>query len=163
MKDDTPVYTKQFPIPRAYEEHVKTQIQDLLAAGLIERTKSPYNSALFCIPKGDAVRQSQMTNTPLQCKDLRVVQDFRAINAQTLPDKYSIRTVESCLASVGTFKGKCFSTIDLSSAFWQMNHQNHIQLSQSLDLDNFAGQEGPWVLRVAPRLSHASWTTSCMG
>ncbi len=148
MEDKTPVYNKQFPIPAAYNDQVRQHLKDLEAAGLIERTKSPYNSPLFCVPKGDAVRVADGEQRKLTIKEIRVVQDFRQVNAKTLPDKYSIRTVESCLASVGHAGGRFFSTIDLSSAFWQM----------SLDKDS-----KPFTAFTVPGFGQFQWTRGAMG
>jgi len=42
------------------------------------------------------------------------------INRQSLPDRYSIRSVDACLAEVGHAQSKVFSTLDLSNSFWQL-------------------------------------------
>ena len=118
LSDSTPAYTKQFPIPVAYQDAVSQHLSDLQRYGLVTRATSPYNAPIFCVPKG--IAQKDKSIKIITPEGLRVVQDFRLLNSKTIPDKYSIQTVESCIASVGKLNSKFFSTIDLSSAFWQM-------------------------------------------
>jgi hypothetical protein len=47
-------------------------------------------------------------------------QDFRAINQQTMVDKYSMRDVQECIDKIGRAGSSIFSTIDLTSGFRQM-------------------------------------------
>lgn len=42
------------------------------------------------------------------------------LNAQTYPDRYSMRDVSDCIDEIGRSESKIFSTIDLTSGFWQM-------------------------------------------
>jgi hypothetical protein len=49
-----------------------------------------------------------------------LVQDFRALNQQTYIDKYSMRDVSDCIQEIGKSESTIFSTIDLTSGFWQM-------------------------------------------
>jgi hypothetical protein len=51
---------------------------------------------------------------------IQIVQDFRAINQQTMVDKYSMRDVQECIDKIGRAGSSIFSTIDLTSGFWQM-------------------------------------------
>ncbi len=51
---------------------------------------------------------------------LRVVLDYRDINEKTFPDKYIIRDVRECCDEVGKEKSKIFSSLDLTSGFWQL-------------------------------------------
>jgi len=107
LRDKEPVYTKQFPIPEAQYLFIKSQIAKWLTLGLIQPSRSKYNAPIFCVKKKDSGQ-------------LRVVLDYRRLNEKTLPDKYSMRTVEECIATVGNDRSKIFSTLDLTSGFWQM-------------------------------------------
>jgi hypothetical protein len=49
-----------------------------------------------------------------------IVQDFRAINQQTMVNKYSMRDVQECIDESGRAGSSIFSTIDLTSGFCQM-------------------------------------------
>ena len=107
MRHNEPIYTKQFPIPTSQMRTVKDSVKEWVKLGVIEQTQSKYNSPIFCVPKKDN-------------QGLRICQDYRRINAASLPDKYSIRTVEDCIAEIGEHKATKFAAIDLRHSFYQM-------------------------------------------
>ena len=135
MNDDEPVYTQQFPIPTAHLAEIKESIQEWLRHGIIERADSKYNSPIFCVKKKDGV-------------GLRVVLDFRRVNARTLPSHYCIRTVQDCIAELGNSGAKVFSGIDLKAAFWQLPLRE-----QDRDKTAF----------TVPGTGTFRWTVACMG
>ena len=100
------MYIKQFRLPDAYEESVREQVGDWIKMGVVQPSLSKYNSPIFAVKKKDG--------------NIRLVQDFRALNERTFPDKYSMRDIQDCLDEVGKSNSKVFSTIDLTSGFWQM-------------------------------------------
>ena len=106
MKDDMPRHQKQFPIPLAHRETIYNWVDELLASGAIELSRSLYNSPIFLIKKPHN-------------GGLRAVLDFRAINSASLPDRYNIREVRECLDEVGQNNSDTFSCLDLVSGFWQ--------------------------------------------
>jgi hypothetical protein len=106
MKNNEPIFRKQFQIPDAHRLQLETQIQDWLKLGVIQPSKSRYNSPMFLVPKKDG--------------SLRVVQDFRALNANSHDDRYSMKDVSECIGDIGRAGSTIFSTLDLTSGFWQM-------------------------------------------
>jgi hypothetical protein len=106
LKDETPVYRKQFKIPEGHLEAVQNQVKEWLKLDIVQPSRSRYNSPIFVVKKKDG--------------SFRLVQDFRALNAQTYPDRYSMRDVNDCIDEIGRSESKIFSTIDLTSGFWQM-------------------------------------------
>ena len=106
LKDQTPVYRSQFRIPEAHMELIKSSVAAWQDIGIIQPANSPYNSPIFCVPKKEG-------------KGLRVVLDYRAINAHSLPDRYSIKTVEECIADIGRAGSTVFASLDQRSGFWQ--------------------------------------------
>jgi hypothetical protein len=50
----------------------------------------------------------------------RVVQDFCSLNAKTYVDKYSTKDVQECISEIGCAGSTIFTTLDLTSGFWQM-------------------------------------------
>ena len=102
---------------------------------MVKRTNSLYNSPLFCVPK----KQGQ---------GLRIVQDFRALNTHSHIDKYSMKEITECIGDIGRANSTIFSTLDLTSGFWQMKlHED----SQHLTAFTIPGK------------GQFSWVTSPMG
>ena len=135
LRSREPTYAKQFSIPDAHMETIKTHMRDWLKLGIVESTKSPFNAPIFCVPKKEG-------------HGLRVVLDYRRLNAATLPDKYSMRTVDDCLMEIGRKRSKIFSTIDLTSGFWQM------QLAKGAR---------PYTAFTIPGWGQFQWTRGAMG
>jgi hypothetical protein len=133
LRDKEPVYTQQYRLPLDQLELIKEHIIAWLRSGVIERTKSRYNSPVFCVPKKEG-------------HGIRVVLDYRRLNAKTLPDKYSIRTIEQCIEEVGRMDSKVFSCIDLRSGFWQMKLDED---SRKYTAFTYPG-EGQFQFRTAP-------------
>jgi hypothetical protein len=58
-----------------------------LQAGIIERSRSPYNSPIFCAPKKEG-------------QGLRCVLDYRKVKQSSFSDRYALRTIDECLETV---------------------------------------------------------------
>jgi hypothetical protein len=54
---------------------------------------------------------------------LRCVLDYRRVNSSSFSDRYALRTIDECLETVGRARSKVYSTLDCSSAFWQLQLQ----------------------------------------
>jgi hypothetical protein len=106
MKTDEPVYVKQFKIPEAHHQYLQDQVKEWLRLGIIQPSQSRYNSLVFLVEKKDGSK--------------RVVQDFRSLNANTYVDKYSMKDVQECISEIGRAGSTIFTTLDLTSGFWQM-------------------------------------------
>ena len=107
MKTVEPIHTKQFPIPWAHREKMDEYVRELLAKGCVEPSRSPYNSPVFGVPKKDG--------------GVRMVLDYRRINDNSYEDKHVIKEVQDCIDTVGERGSTFFSTLDLTSGFWQQN------------------------------------------
>ncbi len=106
MKTEEPVYVKQFKIPEAHHQYLQDQVKEWLRLGIIQPSRSRYNSPVFLVEKKDGTK--------------RVVQDFRSLNANTYVDKYSMKDVQECISEIGRAGSTIFTTLDLTSGFWQM-------------------------------------------
>jgi hypothetical protein len=135
LRDTEPQYTKQFPLSPEEYKLIKANLKDWIRIGIVEPAHSPYNSPLFCVRKKEG-------------QGLRVVLDYRKLNAHTLPDRYSIRTVDECIREVGFAGSKIFTTLDLTAGFWQMAME---ELSR------------PYTAFTLPGDGQFQWITSPMG
>jgi len=106
LRDKEPVYTKQFPLKPEEYQKIRHDVAEWIRIGIVEPANSPYNSPIFCVKKPD--------------DSLRVVLDYRMVNAKSFPDRYSIRGVDECIREVGYAGAKFFTTLDLTASFWQM-------------------------------------------
>ena len=52
---------------------------------------------------------------------MRAVLDFCEVNNASVPDQYTIREICDCVDEIGLAGSKIFSTIDLTSGFWQQS------------------------------------------
>ena len=135
LKDNAPVYRKQFKIPEAHQNFIEQSLDEWLKLGVVKRANSLYNSPIFCVPK----KQGQ---------GLRVVQDFRELNNHSHIDKYSMKEITECIGDIGRANSTIFSTLDLTSGFWQMQLD---EKSQHLTAFTIPGQ------------GQYQWITSPMG
>lgn len=107
LKHKDPLYIKQFKIPDVHRKMLEEQVKEWLKLGIIQRSNSKYNSPVFIVPKKE----------PGQ---FRFVQDFRQLNQHSLDDKYCMKDVNECIGEIGRAGSTIFSTLDLTSGFWQM-------------------------------------------
>jgi len=54
LKDNNPIYRKQFKIPEAHQDFIKATLDEWLQLGVVKWSNSLYNSLLFCMPKNKA-------------------------------------------------------------------------------------------------------------
>ncbi len=76
LKSDEPIYVKQFKIPDTHCQEVEKHVLEWLKLGVIQPARSCYNSPIFAVMKKDG--------------NVRLVQDFRALNNASYTDKYSM-------------------------------------------------------------------------
>lgn len=107
--DDTPVFQKNYRLPQIYEADIEEHIQNLLKTKVIQKSKSPYNSPIWIVPKKMDASGKRKT---------RLVIDFRKLNQKTIEDKFPLPNIDTLLDHIG--KPKFFTTLDLHSGFHQI-------------------------------------------
>lgn len=108
LKSKEPVHKKQFRVPWEHQGFLDEYVDGLLNKGCITASRSPYNAPIFCVKKPHG-------------HGLRVVQDFRALNDACYDDRYIIREVQQCIDEIGQRGSRIFSSLDLTSGFWQLS------------------------------------------
>jgi transposase InsO family protein len=102
-----PIFTKQFPIPLEHYDVIEKNLRQWLQLGIVAPARSKFNSPIFCVPKKEG-------------QGWRVVLDYRKINSSSKLDNYSIRCIDEYLLEIGKAGSTIFSSLDLTSGFWQM-------------------------------------------
>ena len=134
LKSNEPIFVKQFRIPDAHQEEVERHVAEWLKLGVVEPSRSKYNSPICAVTKKNG--------------GVRLVQDFRALNTQTYIDKYSMHDIEGCMNQIGRSGSRIFSTLDLTAGFWQMLLEPRCR---------------PYTVFTVPGMGQYQWVTSPMG
>src|SRR4029077_16457482 len=88
----------------AEQSVIKKNIHNMLEAGVIEPSRSPWSSRIVLTKKRDG--------SPRFCVD------YRQLNDLTLKDSYPLPLQQDVMDFLST--ARFFSTIDLASGFWQI-------------------------------------------
>ncbi len=97
MKDNKPVYRKQFKIPDAHQPFLEKSLSDWLKLGVVQKSDSHYNSPMFCVPKKGGNGYS-------------IVQDYWVLNQKSLMDKYTMKDIHECIGNIGRAESIIFTT-----------------------------------------------------
>ena len=124
--------------PKEHEE-LQAQIDDLLAQGHIRPSSSPYGAPVLFVPKKDG--------------RWRMCVDYRALNRQTVRDRYPLPRIDDLLDRLG--KARHFTTLDLASGY----HQIAVK-EQDIPKTAFRTQRGQFEFVVMPfGVTNALWNT----
>ena len=92
-----------YTVPYCYKEAVKERINELLNKGIIRRSCSEYMNPITVVPKKDG--------------SVRVCGDYRALNAITRSDCFTLPRIDYIKSHI---RGNVFSTLDLKDGFFQV-------------------------------------------
>ena len=104
LTDDIPIRDPYRRVPPAQLDEYRVAVQDLLEAGVIRESNSPYASPVVLVRKKDG--------------GLQVCVDFRKLNAKTVRDAYPIHRIAEILESL--HGAKWFCSLDLQSGYLQV-------------------------------------------
>ena len=104
VSDPVPFKERFRRIPPPLLDEVKSHLSEMLDAGVIIPSKSPWSNAVVLVRKKD--------------KGLRFCIDFRRLNARTIKDSYALPRIDEALDSLQG--AQYFSSLDLKSGFWQI-------------------------------------------
>ena len=100
------IHTKQFRQPPHLTAELKRETQKLLNAGIIQRSKSLYNSPAFIIRKASG--------------GYRFIVDLRAINKHIIKETESSINIEHVVLELSYRRPRYFSKLDFKCGFFQI-------------------------------------------
>jgi hypothetical protein len=100
-----PVKRKAIPLNVKEQDKLQETLQQLLSEGLIRKSESPWAAPVFFVPKDNGV-------------SLRMVVDYRWLNAEITRNSTSLPHVKELMARIG--KSRVFSKLDLRSGYHQV-------------------------------------------
>ena len=137
LTDDTPIRERPRRVPPAMYDELRQHITEMLAAGAIRRSNSPWSSNVVLVRKKDG--------------KLRVCIDYRKLNAKTIRDAYHIPLIEATLDRLSG--SKWFTTLDLQAGYWQIEINEDDKAKTAFSVGNmglFEAERMPFGLTNAP-------------
>ncbi|KAI4883695.1 hypothetical protein NFI96_009130 [Prochilodus magdalenae] len=104
LNDPRPFRERSRRIAPADIDDVRQHINELLAAGVIKESRSPYASPIVVARKKNGC--------------VRMCIDYRTLNARTIPDQYTMPRIDDALDCLSG--SKWFSVLDLRSGYYQI-------------------------------------------
>ncbi|KAJ0039446.1 hypothetical protein NL108_014130 [Boleophthalmus pectinirostris] len=104
LSDETPFKFRPRPIHPHDVEAVRKHLQELLDAGVIRESESPFASPIVVVRKKDG--------------SVRLCIDYRKLNLQTIKDAYALPNLQEAFSALAG--SKWFSVLDLKSGYYQI-------------------------------------------
>ena len=104
IENDEPFKERFWPIPPPLLEEVHASLRDMLEAGVIHLSQSPWCNAVIVVQKKDGT--------------LHFCIHFRHLNARTKKDLYPLPWIQEALESMA--ESVHFSSMDFKLGFWQI-------------------------------------------
>ena len=148
LVDSKPFRLPYRKIPPAQWQDVRKLLIEMEATGVIRPSKSPYASPVVLVTKKDG--------------SLRLCIDYRKLNSCSTRDAFPLPRIEEALEALG--QAKFFSTLDLTSGYWQVEvaeHDKH-KTAFSTPMGLFEANRMPFGLQNAPS-TFQRLMTCCFG
>ena len=149
LTDETPFKEPYRRKPSGLYVEVRVHLKEMLDAGAIRESESPYSSNVVLVRKKDG--------------SLRFCIDFRKLNNRTVRDSYNLPRIDD---TIDTLVGaKYFTKLDLHSGYWQVEMEESNKAKTAFSIGNLGFYE---CNRMAFRLTNVPATFQrlmecCMG
>ena len=127
--DHDPIKMRPYIIPLQDRQIVDKVIDEMLEAGVIQRSQSPWSFSLVVVSIKDGSK--------------RLCVDFRNLNEITEKNSYPLPPIDDILSMLG--KAKYFTSLDLKSGYWQVRMSD-----KDKEKTAFACQKGLFKFNVMP-------------
>ena len=136
LMDARPFRQRSRRLTPADIEDVRKHLQDLLQAGIIKESRSPYASPIVIVRKKNGA--------------VRMCIDYRLLNSRTVPDQYTTPCIDEVLNVLSG--SKWFSVLDLRSGYYQiaMNKEDQEKTAFICPLGFFEFERMPQGITGAP-------------
>ena len=104
LHDQTPYKERPRPIHPSDREAVRQHLRELLDAGIIRESESPFASPVVLVRKKNG--------------QIRLCIDYRKLNARTIKDAYALPNIEEAFSALSG--ARWFSVMDLKSGYYQV-------------------------------------------
>ena len=122
------------PLPK--REFIEKKVEEMLEAGIIQESNSPWASPVVIVDKKDGSK--------IFCVD------YRRLNSVTVPSTYPLTLIDGILAKLGG--SKYFSTLDHRSGYYQvaMHPDSHEKTTFVIESGTYEFYVMPFGLSKAP-------------
>ena len=120
LTDETPFKDPYRRIPAGLYDEVRLHLKEMLEAGAIRESQSPFSSNVVLVRKKDGL--------------LRFCIDFRKLNSRTIRDAYTLPRIDD---TIDTLLGaKFFSKLDLRSGYWLIEMKEEDKYKTAFSVGN---------------------------
>lgn len=105
LSNSTPFRERSRRLAPADIDDIRRHLHELLAAGIIKVSRSPYASPIVVARKRNGA--------------VRMCIDYRTLNSRTIPDQYTVPRIDEALDCLTG--SRWFSVLDLRSGYYQIN------------------------------------------
>jgi hypothetical protein len=131
LVDDVPVKQRPYRAPFSHRRIIEQKVQDMLDAGIIRHSTSPWASPVILVDKKDGTK--------------RFCVDYRKLNAKTVTDNFPLPLVDDILSHFRSGRPKYFSKADCAAGY----HQRAIKESDK-QKTAFVTHNGLYEFNVTP-------------
>ena len=149
---------KMYTLNPFLKDVLDDHIQLLMNKGIVEMSNSPYNCAIYLIPKstGNGLSPAELT-----VKNTRVISDLRPLNLHLILPKHPIPSIDQILLNLARKSEKTedlvFVSIDLQDGYFQL-----LLDDSSKKYTSFQTHSGKWQMRACPQGCAASPSIFCL-